>query len=169
MTTAKISGAPGSAAASGLAPHIDDMYKHPGKRVVVIGELRHVEMTVPIEDTEKEPSVKLALTELEVATGDLERLVREALEALHMRRTASGTLTEHGDVRMAESRLQQLGGEINAIEAARLTIAVKGLRETAVAVLTDPNANTGQLRHGIRRLIDRFDRVINGGDIEPVA
>lgn len=169
MTTAKIAAAPGSAAASGLAPHIDDLYKHPGKRVVFVGELRHVEKTTPIEDAEKEPSVKLQLTELEVAAGDLERPVREALSALFQHRTATGTLTEHGDVRMAETVLRRLGGEVTAIEAARLGIAIKGLREIAVALLAEPNPSATQLRAGVRRLIARFDDVINGGEVESYA
>lgn len=165
MTTAKIAGAVGASAAAGLTPYIDDLYKHPGKRVLAIVELRHVEKTEPIADTEREPSVKLAVTELEVAAGDKEDPVREALQALYVHRTAHGTLTEHGDVQIAESTLRTFGGDLHAIESARLGVSIKVLREQAMSILSSPEASVGQLRADIRRLVNRFDTVMGGGEV----
>jgi hypothetical protein len=167
MTTAKIAGTAGASAIAGLAPYVDDLYDHPGKRVIIIGELRHVEKTVPIDDTEREPSVKLMLTELEVASGNKEEPVRDALVALYQHRTAHGTLTEHGDVQIAEATLRSFGGDVHAIEAARLGVAIKVLREHAVDLLANPDISTGQLRNNLRKLINRFDTVMQGGEVQP--
>jgi hypothetical protein len=120
----KIDGKLAANAAAGLEPHAGQLYASPGSRRWAVVEFKHAERTQPAPDEDKDASVSLRVTHLEVANADQEEVLRRVHRSLHLHRTAYGTLTEDGDVDLAESTLEQAAGELNAIEAARLHVAI---------------------------------------------
>lgn len=81
--------------AEALEPHASEMFKQRKGRWIAVVELAHVERTEPGPDEEKNPTVKLRVTDLEIAsTAFLEDQARQLLRALYQRRTADGTLDE---------------------------------------------------------------------------
>ncbi|WP_327169517.1 hypothetical protein [Streptomyces subrutilus] len=82
--------------AEGLEPFADQMFKQRKGRWIAIVELAHVERTEPGPDEEKNPTVKLRVTDLEIAaTAYTEDELRKLLRAMYQRRTSDGTLDEH--------------------------------------------------------------------------
>ncbi|MFG2976252.1 hypothetical protein ACGFYY_25130 [Streptomyces sp. NPDC048331] len=82
--------------AEALEPHADQMFKQRKGRWIAVVELAHVERTEPGPDEEKNPTVKLRVTDLEIAAGAVyEDEVRRLMRELYQRRTADGTLDEH--------------------------------------------------------------------------
>lgn len=81
--------------AEALEPHADQMFKQRRGRWVAVVELAHVERTEPGPDEDKNPAVKLRVTDLEIAAGAYyEDEVRKLMRALYQRRTSDGTLDE---------------------------------------------------------------------------
>ncbi|MFJ6935721.1 hypothetical protein [Streptomyces sp. NPDC101132] len=82
--------------AEALEPHASEMFKQRQGRWVAVIELAHVERVQPGPDEDKDPSVKLRVTDLEIApTAAFENEIRQLLRDLHQRRTSEGTLDEH--------------------------------------------------------------------------
>jgi len=81
--------------ADALTRHAPEMFKERAGHWMAVVELAHVERTEPGPEEEKEPSVKLRVTAIEVAPDDYadERL-REVQRDLFERRTRAGTLGE---------------------------------------------------------------------------
>jgi hypothetical protein len=154
MTTPKLQPKLGANAEAGLEPFVPGIYARPGVRVLVIGELRHIERTEIAPDSEGTASVKLAFSHLEVANEAQEPHVRNALHALYMQRTAVGTLDEHGELELSERTLALTGGELNAVEASRLRITVRQWAAYAQRVLSDPSLTQTELRHELKAIAD---------------
>src|SRR5258705_12591698 len=95
------------------------LYARPGARLVGILELAHVERSQPAPDTDIEPCVKVRITALEVGREEQEHHLREAMRALYLHRTASGTIDETGEVELSGRTLELTGGVLHAVEAAR--------------------------------------------------
>ncbi|MEU4947677.1 hypothetical protein [Streptomyces lavendulae] len=82
--------------AEALEPYASEMFKQRKGRWVAVVEFTHVERTEPGPDEEKDPSVKVRITDLEIAAGAYyEDEVRKLMRTLYLRRTAEGTLDEH--------------------------------------------------------------------------
>ncbi|MEV4158988.1 hypothetical protein [Nonomuraea dietziae] len=79
--------------AEALEEHTTTMFDRLGSRWVAVVELQAVERSEPADD-EKPDTVKLRITELELATGENARHVRDVLAALYRLRTTAGTLDE---------------------------------------------------------------------------
>jgi hypothetical protein len=84
--------------AEALEPHATEMFKQRRGRWIAIVELAHVERTEPGPDEDKNPTVKLRVTSIEVAAdeitgGRLRGLQRE----MYDRRTSGGTLFQAGN------------------------------------------------------------------------
>lgn len=99
MTTAKLVAQLRKRVAEALAPHAEHLYQHRGERLVALVELEvceRVETTETDEDGTEYPAhtVKLRVSELEVASGEHADHTRRALRALWANRTADGTLDE---------------------------------------------------------------------------
>ncbi|MEV8636553.1 hypothetical protein AB0395_33390 [Streptosporangium sp. NPDC051023] len=121
MTTSlKFDSKVGSAAAAAIEPHIRPIYDRPGCRVMAIVELAHVERVQPAPEADKEPSVKVRITHMEVPNKDQEGAIREAQRALYLQRTASGTLDENGQLVLTESTMKNISGLLHEVEIARL-------------------------------------------------
>lgn len=168
MTVAKIEGKPAAAAASGLEPWIGPLYHTPSKRVLGVVELAHVERVQVAPDADKEPSVKLRITHLEIAREEQEDALREALAALHLHRTAYGTLNEDGDLELSESTIERTGGRLHAVEAARLRAAVQHWWTYArnVTALGEADQTVTGLLGELKLIADGLDFVLHQVDRE---
>jgi thioredoxin-like negative regulator of GroEL len=139
VTTAKIVSKLGANAEAGLEPFVPGLYATPGRRVVGVVEFRHIERTEVVADAGKIPSVSLAITALEIANTHVEDPVRELMSALHLQRSASGTLTESGDLRLSENTIRRTGGLVASIENARLAAATRTFADIARRAASDPD------------------------------
>ncbi|MFE6225442.1 hypothetical protein [Streptomyces sp. NPDC057854] len=82
--------------AEALEPYASAMFKQRAGRWMAVVELSHTERTEPGPEEDKNPSVKVRVTQIEVAAdavteGRLRGLQRE----MYQRRTDAGTLDEH--------------------------------------------------------------------------
>ncbi|MEU2730072.1 hypothetical protein ABZ650_20385 [Streptomyces griseoviridis] len=82
--------------AEALEPFATEMFKQRRGQWMIVAEITHVERTEPGPDEDKQPSVKVRLTSVEVAadeitSGRLRNLQRE----MYDRRTSGGTLFEN--------------------------------------------------------------------------
>jgi hypothetical protein len=143
VTKIKLDSAMANAAQDALTPHVARLYSSLGTRIVVVA----VERTQPAADEDKEAAVKLAIKHLEVANGDQEEAVRQALRALHTQRTAYGTITEQQDIELSERTLAQCAGELNLIEAARLHVAIERWTDYARQAINNGKLTASELRH----------------------
>jgi hypothetical protein len=142
----KIDGRLAANAASGLEPHAGPLYASPGSRRWAVVELKHAERTEPAPDEDSDASVKVRITHLEVANAEQEETLRRVHRALHLHRTAYGTLTEQGEVELADSTLDLAAGELSAIEAARLHVAIDRWVDYGRRVLAGSKATATDLR-----------------------
>jgi hypothetical protein len=120
MTDIKLESKIGGQAAAAIEPHAKTLYDRPGIRVVGIVELAHTERTQPAPDSEKNASVKMRISALELPTREQAETVREVMRALHLQRTASGTLEEDGSITLTKTTLDTARGLLSAQEVARL-------------------------------------------------
>ena len=153
MTKIKIDTAMANAAQDALTPHVARLYSTLGTRIVVVAELAAVERTQPAADEDKE-AVKLAIKHLEVAGPDQEDAVRQALRALHTQRTAYGTLNERDEVEISENTLRACAGELNAIEAARLHVAIEKWTDYANRAIHNSKLTASELRQEMTSVAD---------------
>ena len=164
MTTVKLDSKTSANAAAGLEPYIGQLYATPGKRVVGVIEMAHVERTQPAPDSDKQPSVKLKITHLELANPEQEEALREAMRALFLHRTAQGTLGEDGEIELTERTLERTGGLLHAVEAARLRAAVLHWREQIRRALAIPNITVAEMRHELDTVADGLSAVLRATD-----
>lgn len=82
--------------AESLEDHADAMFQQRKGRWLAVVELTHVERIEPGPDEEKSPSVKLRVTDIEVAGENVtDDQLRELLRRMFRARTTAGTLDEH--------------------------------------------------------------------------
>ena len=155
MTTIKIDSKPSTHASEALALHAGPMFAKLGATRMAIVELRSVLRAEPAPDEEKEQGVTVRITSLEIANPDQEESLRQALGALHVHRTAYGTLTEDSDIELAASTLERTAGEVNAIEAARLNVAIDRWTEHGRRILSQQKITMPEMRR-------EFDQLIRG-------
>lgn len=121
----KITGTLPATASESLSLHAPTMYAALGTRRIAIVEIAGVERTEIADDEDKAPVLTLQIKAMEVAEqGDTEDAVRRAMDALYTLRTATGTLTEDGDLEMTQSTIDGVAGNVAMLEAARLHAAV---------------------------------------------
>ena len=167
MTAIKLDGKPATAAGDALAPHAQRLYATPGMRIIGVVELAHVERTEPAPDEDKEPSVKLRITHLELANAEQEAVLREAQRALYLHRTAQGTLGEDGDIELARHTLAATGNRLTAIEAARLHVALQHWADYGRRVLNTHNVTVAEMRHELDAIVAGLDLALAGAPDGP--
>lgn len=160
MTAAKIDGKLAAAAAAGLAPHIASLYANPGQRIIGVVELRHCERTQPAPDEDKEPTVKLRMTHLEIARPEQDETLRQVLRALYLHRTASGTLTEDGELELSDQALRLAADSLHALEAARLRASVELWRRQARQVLALKDPTVTDLLRELKTIADGLEATL---------
>lgn len=166
MTKVKINGTPSTNALDALMPHVPSLYSNLGKRVVIIAELAAVDRLQVAPDEDKEASVTLQIKHAEVAGPESEDAVRQALRALHTQRTAYGTITEEQDIEISERTLSLCAGELNAIEAARLHVAVEQWGAYARQATHNPKLTASELRRELTTVSDALHAVIHPDSIK---
>ncbi|MFV2094853.1 hypothetical protein ACFHW1_05090 [Micromonospora sp. LOL_014] len=160
MTAIKIDGKPAVAAGYALERYGAQLYARPGMRIVGVVELRHVERTQPAPDEDKEASVKLRITGLEIAGPEQEDAIRQAQEALYRHRTAYGTLGEDGEIALSEQTIKLTGGLLDAIEAARMRVAVAHWATAGRRALGVEQITTTEMRHELDAIVSGLESVL---------
>jgi len=162
VTVLKIQGKPSTAAQQALEPHIARLYARSGVRVMAVVELAHVERTEPAADADKDASVTMRIAHLELPNTDQEGAVRELQRALYLQRTATGKLTEDGDVELSESTIKRTGGLVQAIEVARLVAGARHWSDYIRRVVSLDKATPTELRHELDTIADGLAALVSG-------
>lgn len=161
MTVLKLESGSSVKAAEVLQPHIQRLYADPRARFMAVCEFAHSERTQPGPESDKAPSVKVKLVEIEIPVGDQVDLIREAQRALYLTRTAQGTLTEELDLELSSQTLDRLADNLTYADAVRLAAGVKVWLDYVLAALVKPKATVASVRQdmaavrdGLRSLIE---------------
>lgn len=162
MTDIKIDGKLGGHAGEALALHAAQLFTRLGSTRMVIAELKSATREDVAADEDKNQSVKLRIQSLEVANPDQEDAVRRCLEALHMHRTAYGTLTEDADVELSANVIEATGGELNAITAARLKVAIDRWTEYGRRITGQPKITLSQMRNELETIVKGLRAAVDG-------
>lgn len=162
MTKLKVGGL-SAAALSALEPHVAGLYAAPGRRLVIVAELEHVERTQPGPNSDKEPSVAARFSACEVAAGEREAPVREAMRALYLQRTARGTLDEDsGAVELSEETIRSTAGLVHATFAAEAAVAMRRWSDYARSARSTDKATVESLRSELDRISKGLDAAALG-------
>lgn len=82
--------------AEALEPFATEMFKQRGGRWVAVVEFGHAERTEPGPEEDKNPTVKIRVTSIEVAADEVTGgRLRGMQKEMYERRTSGGTLFEH--------------------------------------------------------------------------
>jgi hypothetical protein len=171
VTKLKIGGL-GAAASSAMEPHIGAIYAKPGRSVLAVVELEHVERTQPGPRSDKEASVTVRATQLEVPTIAQESVVRDVLRALYLQRTARGTLDEANgtvDLETETLRLTTAAGTLHAIDAAQMRAALRHFGDQARRARHNDKATEATLRADLQAIAKAIDAVLDGASQEEFA
>lgn len=167
MTTAKLDGKFSTQVGDVLAPHVDPLMAklRTGKidQLLVVGTLAPVERIEPTPGEDKEPSLKLRLTSAEIPGADHTETLREVQRALWLTRTATGTLDEEGDIRLAKHTLKGAGGQVAYIAAARLRAGVDQWAKEARKATTSP-LSASEMWHEMERIADGLQALLSEPD-----
>lgn len=136
-----------------IEAQIAKLRAQPGCRVVGIVELERYQVNKP-DDADSEPTVLLRISDLEIAKGEQEALLRSSMTALHLHRTAGGTLTEDADVELAQATLDKLPDLVSTFESARLRAAFEALVSRISGLAKNTRHNDGDLRREMKKLAD---------------
>jgi hypothetical protein len=135
-----------------LEPHVQRIYGRPGLRVMAVIELAHVERTQPAPDADKDASVTMRITQLEVPAPDQEDSLREVQRSLYLQRTATGTLDEAGQLELAKQTIKDAGGIVGHIAVARMSAGINHWRGYLARVQANDQLTIGELRHELDAL-----------------
>jgi len=167
VTDVKIEGKIGGQAADAIEPHARDIYNQPGCRIIGIVELAHVERTEPAPDSDKSPSVKLRISALEIPAREQAGALREAMRALHLHRTAAGTLTDDGDIELSQQTMRQTAGLLSELENARLRAGLQHWTDYARSVATTVKPlSASELRHELQTVVDGLQGLLDRAAVE---
>lgn len=144
-----------------LESQIAKLRGQPGCKVVGVVEIERYQINQP-DDAEADPTVLLRISDLELAKGEQEALLRQAMLALHLHRTAGGTLTEDSDIELAQATLDKLPDLVSTYESARLRAAFEALVDRVSALAKNTRHNDGDLRRELKKLSDLGVRALAG-------
>lgn len=165
----KFESKPAAVADEALEPYVRVVYDNPGKRLMVVGELQHVERTQPAPGSDKTPVVRVKFTHLEVANPEQEGELRDVLRALYLQRTASGTL-EEGQLELSPDTLRMAAGMVHAIEIARLKVQLKHWANYARRIHHSPTVLDSEIRRELKTVADGLNAALDGAsadDLDP--
>jgi hypothetical protein len=162
MTVMKLAYQLKGQASEALAPHVDRVFNNPGSTFLAVVEFRHSER-VEYADEDAEPSVKCRVASMEVAnTGEQEQHVRSLLRALHLQRTAQGTLDAAGEVKLSKQTIAQAAGLAGAEEVARLRVALGWVHEQLQALGSASGLREADLRKAVTGLDAKVTGILAG-------
>lgn len=163
MTVIKLNGAPSTGARLALEPLAASLYANRSMRIMGVIELAHDERTEPGPDSSKEQVVKLRITQLEIAAGEQEEVLREAQRALYLHRTAGGTVTDQFEVELSDRTLELTVGRLHAVEAARMRTAFTHWQAYIRRVLAVDNISVSEMRHELDTVAAGLSAVLRAG------
>jgi len=163
VTTVKISGKPSTSAQEAVELYADRLYRNQGARIMVVGELKHAVRNEPAPDEDKDRSVELRITGLEVANPEQDEALRKVMRALYVSRTAQGTLDEDGDVELSATTLRLAADRLSDQEVARLRVGVRHWADYARRVFQTDKISEAELRHELEAIQSGLERVLNPG------
>lgn len=166
MTVLKFDAKVGASAANSLEPHIRPIYDRPGASLLAIVEFRHIERTQPAPDADKDPSVKVRLTSIEIPNRDQEGAVREAQRALYLQRTASGTLDDEGLFHLSDTTLKHISGLLHEIEVARLRAGLRHWVSYIARVNANATLTISEIKHELDEISRGMDALLNAAEEE---
>lgn len=167
MTLIKVDGKPSTQAGEALTPHASSLSARLGSSRLAVAELRSVERVEPGPDEDKETAVKVRIVALEIASPEQEETLRKALYALHVHRTAWGTLTEAGDLEFAKDTLASLRDDLHGYEAARLRSLIELWTDYARNALMSAKITQAEMRAELKKVVDALRAAIHGGREDP--
>jgi hypothetical protein len=165
MTVLKIQGRPAAVAMQAIAPHVQRLYDRTGIRVMAVVEMAHVERTEPAPDSEKEATVTMRISHLEIPSADQENVVREVQQALYLQRTSEGTLDESGRLELSDQTLGRAAGMVHAIAAARLMAGARHWEAYTRRVCASGLLTVGELHHELDAIAEGL-RALHEGTVE---
>lgn len=152
MTAVKLASKASAHAADAIGRHAATLYATPGKRIVGVVELVHAERLQPAPDEDKEPSVTLRIAHLEIAESDQEEVLRQAMRALYLARTAQGTLDDAGEIALSERTLEMTADRLLDLEAARLNVACRHWADYARTIINVKKLTLSEARHELENI-----------------
>ena len=147
MTVIKLDSHMATSARDAIDPLAGRLFANTGARILGVVELAHLERTEPAPDNDKEASVKLRITHLEIAADDQEEHLRQALRALYLQRTAFGTLDEDGEIQLSARTLELTAGVLHAVDSARLRVLLMHWADYLQRIQAVQNPTVSELRH----------------------
>jgi len=165
MTTVKLDSKIGGGPAATLEPLVPGLYAQPGIRILGVVELVHVERVQPAPDSDGEPVVKMRISALEIAGKQQEGALREAQRALHLHRTAMGTLDEHGQIVLTERTLKQTAGLLSEIQNATMRAALSHWGSYARSAAATVNISHSELLHELKAVADGLRAALGQADL----
>lgn len=166
MTILKLQGKPSTVAMAALAPHIARLYAHTGIRCMAVVELAHIERTEPAPESDKDASVTLRISHLEMPAPDQEGVLREVQRALYLQRTATGKLDEDNEVALSRQTLDDAAGMVQAIAVARYTAGVRHWEDYTRRVAANDKATVTELHHELDLIAEGL-RALREGTVAP--
>jgi hypothetical protein len=154
LTQIKLASKVSNNALEALGLHVGALYSNLGKRIVGVVELAAIERGEVAPDEDKEGSVTLQIKHLEIANLEQDEHLREVLRALYTHRTAYGKLTEDQEIELSERTIAQCAGNVNAVEAARLHVAIERWEEYARQALNNGRLTASELRRELGTVAD---------------
>lgn len=144
-----------------IEAQIGRLRAQPGLRLVGIVELERYRV-IKDDDAEADPTIVLRISDLELAKGEQEALLRSSMTALHLHRTAGGTLTEDADIQLAQDTLDKLPDLVSTFESARLRAAFEALVARINGLAKNNRHNDGDLRRELKKIVDLGLRALAG-------
>jgi hypothetical protein len=167
VITLKLDGTPSTAAMGALEAHVAALYAKPGARLMGIVELAHIERVQPAPEADKDPSVKVKVTQLEIPNSEQVDAIREAQRALYISRTARGTLDEDHQLALAKQTIDLLGGSLAFRDVARLNAGLRTWVDYVTRVCTNEKLTAGELRHELDAIRDGLTALLQARDFDP--
>lgn len=166
MTVIKIDAKPSTSAGESLTPHAGPMFATLGSTRMAVVEMRSVLRAEPAPDEDKERAVTVRISHLEVANPEQEETLRRALRALHLHRTAYGTLNEEQEMELSKATLADTAGELSHIEAARLRALVEHWTTYGRRALNSAKLTEAEVRSELTKTMDAMRDAIYGRLVE---
>lgn len=167
MTIVRVNGLTAAADAA-LETQKDRLFANRRSRLMVVAELKHHGRNQPGADEDREDIVTMRVALLEAAqTPKQDELLRKAMEALKLQRTAHGTLDEQlKRVKLSKSTVEDCAGDLAITEMARQRAALLYICERLDRLGFNGGWTETQLRNQIRDLHRTTRRVL---DFDPTV
>ena len=163
MTTVKIAGKPAATAAAAIERYADQLYTNQSARLMIIAELKHAIRNEPAPDEDKDRSVEVKISALEVANPEQDEAVRKAMHALYVGRTAQGTLDEDMDIELSETTLRQCGDRLLDLDVARMRVGVRHWADYTRRVFRTDELTATEARHELEVILGGLETLLNPG------